>query len=190
MFRRIVEKSGRPLSFSLAQSHAAPDSYKLLLGALHDAVDAGLPMKAQVSTRAVGVLFGLDLTVNPFSTYETYKLIANLSVDQQVAKLRDADFRARLFAETPNPRDTFAGANLSNWAGMYPLDPENPDYEPKADHTVAALAASRGVAPLPVSPRRRGSRGRCPLAGRCGAAPRPKNPRLKQGKRCSARPRA
>ncbi len=151
MFRRIVEKSGRPLSFSLAQSHAAPDSYKLLLGALHDAVDAGLPMKAQVSTRAVGVLFGLDLTVNPFSSYETYKLIANLSVDQQVAKLRDADFRARLFAETPNPRDTFAGANLSNWAGMYPLDPENPDYEPKADHTVAALAASRGVAPKVVA---------------------------------------
>ena len=33
-----------------------------------------------------------------------------ISVDQQVAKLRDADFRARLFAETPNPeRNAYFG---------------------------------------------------------------------------------
>lgn len=151
MFRRIVEASGRPLSFSLAQSHAAPDSYRILLDALREAVDAGLPMKAQVSARAVGVLFGLDLTLNPFSAHKAYKEIAHLPIAAQVVALRDETFRARLFAETPDPRDPFAGANLTNWTGMYPLDASLPDYEPTADRTIAAMAASQGRDPKAVA---------------------------------------
>jgi len=54
MLRRIVEASGRPLAFSLVQSPIQPQSYKLLLNALHEAVEAGLPMKAQAAVRPVG----------------------------------------------------------------------------------------------------------------------------------------
>lgn len=151
MFRRIVEKSGRPLSFSLAQSHQAPDSYRMILDWLGQAVDAGLPMKAQVSARAVGVLFGLDLTVNPFSGHEAYREIAALPVAAQLARLRDPAFRARLLAETPDPRGPFASANLTAWAGMYPLGPESPDYEPTQDRTIAAIAAAQGREPQEVA---------------------------------------
>ena len=147
MFRRIVEKSGRPLSFSLAQSHQAPDSFRLILDALEAAVDAGLPMKAQVSPRAVGVLFGLDLTLNPFSAHATYKGIAHLPLAERVAAMRDPGFQARLFAETPSPADPFASASLTAWAGMYPLGAESPDYEPTQDRTVAALAQAQGRDP-------------------------------------------
>ena len=144
MFRRIVEKSGRPLSFSLAQSHASPDSFRIILAALKDAVDAGLPMKAQVAPRAVGVLFGLDLTLNPFSAHATYKAIAGLPLAERIERLRDPAFQARLFAETPTPNDPFASASLTAWAGMYPLGAESPDYEPTHDQTIAALAEARG----------------------------------------------
>ena len=51
MMRRIVEASGRPLAFSLVQSPIQPQSYKLLLEALHDAVEAGLPMKGALAVR-------------------------------------------------------------------------------------------------------------------------------------------
>jgi len=151
MFRRIVEASGRPLSFSLAQSHQAPDSYRLLLDALGQAVDDGLPMKAQVSARAVGVLFGLDLTVNPFSAHEAYREIAALPLAGQVARLRDPAFRARLLAETPDPRGPFGSASLTAWAGMYPLGADSPDYEPTQDRTIAALAAAHGCDPQAVA---------------------------------------
>ena len=144
MFRRIVERSGRPLSFSLAQSHHAPDSFRLILDALTEAVDAGLPMKAQVSPRAVGVLFGLDLTLNPFSAHRTYKDIWQRPLAERVATLRDPEFQARLFAEEPAPNDPFASASLTAWAGMYPLGAESPDYEPTPDRTVAAIAAAQG----------------------------------------------
>lgn len=151
MFRRIVEQSGRPLSFSLAQSHHAPDSFRLILDALTQAVDAGLPMKAQVSPRAVGVLFGLDLTLNPFSAHQIYKAIAHLPLAARIAALRDPEFQRRLFAEEPATNDPFASANLTTWAGMYPLGAESPDYEPTPDRTVAALAAAQGRDPKAVA---------------------------------------
>lgn len=144
MFRRIVEKSGRPLSFSLAQSHQSPDSFRLILQRLEEAVDAGLPMKAQVSACAVGVLFGLDLTLNPFSAHAAYRAIADLPLAERVARLRDPDVRAALIAEQPRPADPFASASLTAWSGMYPLGAESPDYEPTQDRTVAALAAAQG----------------------------------------------
>ena len=151
MFRRIVEKSGRPLSFSLAQSHAAPDSFRIILKALEEAVDSGLPMKAQVSPRAVGVLFGLDLTLNPFSAHRTYKEVAHLPLAERIAILREPEFQARLFAEEPTPSDPFASASLTAWTGMYPLGAESPDYEPTQDRTVAALAAAQGRDPKAVA---------------------------------------
>jgi len=151
MFRRIVEKSGRPLSFSLAQSHQSPDSFRLILGWLKDAVDAGLPMKAQVSPRAVGVLFGLDLTLNPFSAHESYKGIAALPLAARITALRDPAFQARLFAEAPKPSDPFASASLTAWGGMFPLGAESPDYEPAPDRTIAALAQAQGRDPKAVA---------------------------------------
>ncbi|HPU17035.1 MAG TPA: amidohydrolase family protein, partial [Polymorphobacter sp.] len=62
MFRRLCAASGRPLSFSLAQSARAKDGWKTLLAELTEATEAGLEMRAQVAPRAVGVLLGLELT--------------------------------------------------------------------------------------------------------------------------------
>ena len=151
MFRRIVEKSGRPLSFSLAQSHRAPDSHRILLRMLSDAVDAGLPIKAQVSPRAVGVLFGLDLTLNPFSEYPAYQAIAHLPLAERVAALRDATFRERLLGESPAANGSFAAASLAAFETMYPLDARTPDYEPTSDRTIAAIAQAVGRDPRSVA---------------------------------------
>jgi N-acyl-D-aspartate/D-glutamate deacylase len=64
MLRRIVERSGRPLSFSLVQNMRAPDQWQQLLALLGAANADGLPMKAQVCGRPVGILFGFELTLN------------------------------------------------------------------------------------------------------------------------------
>ncbi|MBZ6377549.1 amidohydrolase [Pacificimonas flava] len=151
MFRRISERSGRPLSFTLAQDHRSPDSYRMLLAALEQAVDDGARMKAQVSPRAVGVLFGLDLTVNPFSAHPRYAELADLPLEDQVGRLRDPDFRAALLAEEPASDHPLRGVGLANWAGMYPLGFEAPDYEPDASRSVAALAEAQGRAPEEVA---------------------------------------
>ena len=147
MLRRIAERSGRPLSFTLAQGGRNPKGYRILLDALAAAVDAGLPMRAQVAARAVGVLLGLELTVNPFSRWPVYRQIASLPHAERVAAMSDPDFRARLFAEPPSE----GGRPLtSDWDKMH-LMGEQPDYEPTVDSTVAARAAASGKAPEAVA---------------------------------------
>ncbi len=150
MFRRLVEKSGRPLSFSLAQSPKGPDSWKILLAALTQANDDGLSMKAQVAGRPVGVLFGLELTLNPFSQHETYKAIAHLPLAERVKQLKDPAVRARLLSEELDPKGPFAGSALRAWDNMF-LMGEQPDYEPTQADTIKELAAARGLWPDEVA---------------------------------------
>lgn len=150
MFRRLAEKSGRPLSFSLVQSPKAPESWKILLAGVEAAVDAGLPVKAQVCGRPVGVLFGLELTLNPFSQSEVYKEIKDLPHPERVAAMSDPDFRARLLMDDAAPRGPFAGSSLRAWDNMF-LMAEQPDYEPTMDDTVAGIAKARGVTPEEVA---------------------------------------
>ena len=148
MLRRIVERSGRPLAFTLAQGSVARHSYKILLGALEDAVADGLPMKAQVAARPVGVLLGLELTLNPFTTHPDYRAIAGLPLAERVAHLSNPALRDRLLA----PRDGAAKPSLVNsWDRMYLLDAERPDYEPSPEDTVAAQAGRLGMKPLAVA---------------------------------------
>jgi N-acyl-D-aspartate/D-glutamate deacylase len=149
MLRRIVERTGRPLSFSLAQGDRAPDGWKVLLEELSTATAAGLPMKAQVAGRPVGVLFGLELTLNPFSFHPSYAAIADRSLAERAAALADPEFRARLLEEQPDRRAVLAGGMLSRWHKMH-LMGERPDYEPLPEHTVDRLAEARGVRPEEV----------------------------------------
>lgn len=146
MFRRLSEKSGRPLSFTLAQSAKAPELYKTMLDKVSEAVDAGVEMRAQVCGRPVGVLFGLELTMNPFSPTETYREIAHLPLAERAAMLADPAFRARLLSESGDAKGPFRGSMLQAWDNMYLLG-EIPDYEQGPERTVKALAAGMGVWP-------------------------------------------
>ena len=93
--------SGRPLSFSLLQSPIAARQLRDSAGTLEDAAKAaGLPIKAQVAARPVGVLFGLELTLNPFSHLPDLQGDRQaLPLAERVARLRDPEFRARLLAD-------------------------------------------------------------------------------------------
>jgi N-acyl-D-aspartate/D-glutamate deacylase len=146
MLRRIVERSGRPLSFSLVQSPREPDQWRFLLDRLSDATAAGLPMRAQVCGRPVGILFGFELTLNPFSQHPSYREIARLPLAERLARLRDAKFRAALLAESTEAAAGFAANMTRNWSIMF-LMGETPDYEQTPDRTISALAAERGVTP-------------------------------------------
>ncbi len=146
MLRRIVTASGRPLSFSLVQNPRQPRQYEFLLDQLRAANVAGLEMRAQVAGRPVGILFGLELTLNPFTHRPSYQAIAKLPLDQRVAQLRDPAFRGRLLAEGAAADPAFAANMTRNWGIMFLMGAE-PDYEQTPDRTVAALAAARGVSP-------------------------------------------
>ncbi|TNE34499.1 MAG: D-aminoacylase [Alphaproteobacteria bacterium] len=144
MLRRLVEGSGRPLSVSLAQSDVVPDGWRNMLDMLEEAANDGLPMKAQVCGRPVGVLLGLELTLNPFSGHAVYKEIAKRPHAERVALLRDPAFRAKLLNDSPVSKNPFVKNMLRNFGKMFVLD-DNPDYEPTVEKTLAHMAKARGV---------------------------------------------
>ncbi len=148
MFRRMVEASGgRPMSISLLQADAEPDAWRRWLRTLAEANDAGLPMKAQVAARAVGVLLGLDATLNPFCSHPSWSALAALPRSERLARLRDPALRARLLAEEPAP--AMAGIAF-DFDRLFALgDP--PDYEPTHEQSIAAEAARRGMAPAELA---------------------------------------
>jgi N-acyl-D-aspartate/D-glutamate deacylase len=149
MLERIVAASGRPLSFSMVQSPRSPAGWRNFLERLSGAKAKGLQIRAQVASRPVGVLFGLELTVNPFSHHPSYKAIKDRPLAERVAALRDPDFRARLLSEEGTARAI--GLSPARFWDRVFLMGEEPDYEPTPDQAVAALAARRGVDPYEVA---------------------------------------
>lgn len=150
MLRRLVEKSGRPLSVSIAQADSKPTLWRHLTDWLEQGVADGLPMRGQVGSRPVGVLLGLELTLNPLSGHPSFAKIADLPLNKKVAALRNPTLRAQLLTEEAGSKNPFVRALLANFGKIFVLgDP--PDYEPTEDKTVAAIAKNRGVSEVEVA---------------------------------------
>ncbi len=147
MFKEMVRASGgRPMSISLAQADQAPDSWRDMLARIGEANDEGLAMKAQVATRAIGLMLGLQASLNPFSGRPSYQKIADLPLAEQVQRLRDPEFAANLLAESPPPA---LGALVGQHERLFRLgDP--PDYEPGPEQSLAAEAQRRNASPEEV----------------------------------------
>ena len=144
MIRRLVERSGRPLSLSLAQAGKSADGWREILRRIEAASDAGLPIRAQVAPRPIGVLLGLQGTLNPFSAHETFAEIRDKSLTEKFAAMRDRQFRARVLAETAaQMRSNRLARGITAFDRIFPLgDP--PDYEPPKEQAIAALAERQG----------------------------------------------
>ncbi|HEY1961002.1 MAG TPA: amidohydrolase family protein [Rhizomicrobium sp.] len=144
MIRRLVESSRRPLSLSLAQAGRNSDGWREILRRIEDASADGLLIRAQVAPRPIGVLLGLQGTLNPFTAHETFAEIKDRSLTEKVAIMRDPAFRARMLAETADKiRNNRLARGITEFERIFPLgDP--PDYEPPKERAVAYLAQAEG----------------------------------------------
>jgi len=142
--RRIVAESGRPLSISVAA-----EDHRAHWGSLQERIGAaaaeGLPIKGQVAARAIGLLLGLQATVNPFAGAPAYREIAALPLAERVRALREPERRARVLAEF----EAHPAARIGRFDRMFELaDP--PDYEPAPSASMAARAEREGRTPAEV----------------------------------------
>ena len=139
----MTRLSGRPLSFSLVQADVVPQAWRMLLDRTSKSVANGHPIKAQVAGRPVGLLLGLEGSVNPFASRPSWKAIADRPLAEKVRTLRDPAFRARLLAEDPLPDHPFVNSVVAMPHRMFRVG-ERIDYEPRADTSIAAEAAATG----------------------------------------------
>ena len=148
LFRRVAERSGRPVTLTLLQSDGRPDGWRDLLRHIEDANAKGMRITGQIRSRPTSVLLGFELSQNPFMRRPSYKAIEGLTFAERLTHLRDPAFRARLLTEE------FQGGKRSRrvmrWDRLFALgDP--PDYEPSPDRSIAARAVREGRAPDEVA---------------------------------------
>lgn len=146
MLRRLGERSGRPVTFTLGSGNAGPEGWRTALEIVEEANDSGIPITAQVFPRPIGLVQGHNLSINPFSLCPTYQALASLSFDEKIRELRKPEVRAKLIAEKPGSGPSMLAALGRTYEWMFPLaDP--PDYEPSAADSIAARARQAGLSP-------------------------------------------
>ena len=148
LLKEMAKQSGRPLSVSVAQHHRVTDGWRNILRTIERANSEGVKLAAQVCGRPIGVLFGLELTNNPFSAHPSFIEIKDLPLDEKLFKLRDEQFRKRLLAEAPQVENNpFLRQAHARYHDMYVMQ-ENPDYEPPPSESIASQAMELGLNPL------------------------------------------
>src|SRR3954447_26658882 len=141
--RKLAAETGRPITYGFVQHDVAPDDWKRLLDVASDAYDDGVPLRPQVTGRPIGLMLGLQ-GIHPFRTRPTYLKVADLPLDERVARLRDPEVRHAILSESDLvPMPVYVGMGLDR---IFELgDP--PEYEPDPATSIAAIAESRGMNP-------------------------------------------
>ncbi|MEY4864278.1 MAG: hypothetical protein RLZ51_2373 [Pseudomonadota bacterium] len=151
LLERLGRESGRPVSVSVAQHNGDPDQWRRLLQRFAQASARGVPMRGQVAARAVGVLHGLDITLNPFMYSPAYQAIAHLPLAERVQRMRNPQTRAAILEGMQVDKDGLLGSRMINrFHEMFRLgDP--PEYEPDPSTSIAAVARQQGRSPGEVA---------------------------------------
>ena len=140
--RKAGELSGRPLSCLMVQVDRAPSLWRETLDQIHQARRDGLDVNAQVGCRPIGVLVGLETTMNPFSSHPLWTAMAGLTPRQRYERIRDdAELRRRLVDELPD--DGLTRRMRVAMDKCFVLGAVL-DYEPKLEDSVSAMARTQG----------------------------------------------
>jgi N-acyl-D-aspartate/D-glutamate deacylase len=99
----MARRSGRPLSISLLQRVGATEQWRKILTRIERANASGVAVRAQVATRGIGVILGLEATFHPFIGFPSYKAVAHLPLAERVRELRRPEVRARILSEKSDP---------------------------------------------------------------------------------------
>ncbi|MEV5033284.1 N-acyl-D-amino-acid deacylase family protein [Sphingobium sp. LMC3-1-1.1] len=147
MLEAIAQECGRPVNFSLIPMPGNPANWDIYVNAIRTAQDKGLRLNGQFLPRAMGVLFGLDLSFHPFSLNPSYRALADLPLAEKVGKMRDPALRARLLSEEPeDPNPAFVGL-LKAGLTLYRLgEPANYDFAEEESLQAEAARSGRPLA--------------------------------------------
>src|SRR5215469_10352044 len=91
LLRAAAELAQRPLSLLLVQMAIAPDRWNETLLSLDEACADGLDFTAQVGSRPIGILLGLQASRHPFLTHPLWRPLE--AVDHQSRTARIANDR-------------------------------------------------------------------------------------------------
>ena len=164
--KEYVDKSDCGLTFLQTSGDAA----KTILFAEEHYLK-GKNIRPQFPGRNVGLMFGLESSLNPFIQYPAYKEISNLPLDQKFQIMKNPDFKNMLLSQEPDfeseiekkladesntktreeiTKDVQLPTKLTaNYKTQFILGTP-PNYEPKKEDSIAAISLIKGISELEV----------------------------------------
>lgn len=146
--KAMSAETGVPVTYGLLQSPTKADNWKRMLALTEEARAEGAQITAQIACRPTGMVLGWQSTVHPFIGRESYRKLAALPFAERIVHLRDPDVRARILSEPSKPMGAIGMILTQGFDRMFRLEHDGGlDYEPRAEDSIAALAAATGRQP-------------------------------------------
>ena len=146
----IARTSQRPVSFTVQQDFESPDRWRDLMALAESLHLEGLDVKAQVAPRPIGVLLGLQASVNVFTPTRAYARVAALPLEERIVALQNVDLRRRILgshATLTTGTDAFPGHQFyGRFDEMFILD-DPVSYDFDESQSLGATARRMGVHP-------------------------------------------
>ena len=131
--------SGRPFTFNLTNVLSAPNQWREVLDFVAQANATGANLRPQTTSRSIGIIFSLGHHT-PFGHLPGWDVLADRTLEERVALLRDPAVRARLIEGGDGPR------GIESCREFYVLTPERgARYDCRPEESLAACAERAGT---------------------------------------------
>jgi N-acyl-D-aspartate/D-glutamate deacylase len=134
----INRRTGRPVTFGLAQSNAGPELYRKILELVDEEGERGGELRPQTTARGIGLLFGLQHRTF-FDRSPEWAALQPLPLSDRLAALHDHGRRAELLRAAAD-----GNTPPLDWRGVYVLTRDDVDYSADPDTSLAAHAERHG----------------------------------------------
>ena len=142
---QLSRETGLPVTFAALQSIAKELPLEEQISEMRAQNDNGANIVAQIALRGNGIIMAWQGTVHPFRFKPAWAEIEGLPWDQQLAKLKDPAFKARMVSEESVIPESdiadFLNVVANGWFTHYEMDPDF-NYEPTAEESVLARATA------------------------------------------------
>jgi N-acyl-D-aspartate/D-glutamate deacylase len=149
MVVRVARATGCRVTYSLKQTNGQKDGWKRLLEITDGANRDGLDLRPMVFGRPTGAIFGWECSLHRFVHAPAYLPLADFPLAARVGELRKPAVRDAILSETQRKEADQGGGFGDYYRLLFPIG-ELPDYEPRADDSVASLAQRAGVHPTEI----------------------------------------
>ena len=149
LLRAAAELAGRPLSLLLVQMEIAPDRWSETLASVDRACAEGLDFTAQVGSRPISILLGLQASRHPFLSHPVWHTLRpSITRRGSPGLLNDRNLRRRLIEDRPDDEHTRGMAEILE--RTFELG-EPLDYEPEFANSIANRARAAGRDPFDLA---------------------------------------
>lgn len=146
----LSRETGLPVTFAALQSIAKEMPLEEQISSMIAENDNGANIVAQIALRGNGIIMAWQGTVHPFRFKPAWVEIEALPWAQQLARLKDPAFKARMISE----ESVFPESDIidllrivaGGWPVHFEMGPEF-NYEPRQDESVMARAIAAGISP-------------------------------------------